>query len=122
MPLLADLIGFREPTRDLIVDLVNALEAESVEMIAGRKCFHATEARILEPPRRSKPKAREENQRLAGDAVAWQSRYHDLPLPLRARIVIEELVKLFSRLHPVEPPFLGPARFQIAQHLPGREH
>ena len=48
MPLLARLIGFRQPLRDFPVDLLNALETEGVEMIARGKCFDPPEARILQ--------------------------------------------------------------------------
>ena len=53
MTLLADAIRFREPARDFVVDLVDALKAKGVEMILRRESFDAAEARIFQAPRQN---------------------------------------------------------------------
>ena len=63
-----------------------------------------------------------EDQRLANDAMALKGCYHFVALTLGVRIVTQELIQLFPRLHPIEPGLLSAGRFQIAQHLSGSEH
>jgi hypothetical protein len=50
MALFADSIGFGEPPRDFVVDLVDALETKGVEMIPRRESFDPAETRILQAP------------------------------------------------------------------------
>jgi hypothetical protein len=51
MPLFAHSIGFGEPSYDLLVDVVDALETKRVEMISRRESFDAAKARILQTTR-----------------------------------------------------------------------
>ena len=51
MPLLADLVGLRQPGRDFVIDLIQVLEPKGVEMISRRKSLDAPETRMLETTR-----------------------------------------------------------------------
>ena len=50
MALFADLVSFGKPGPDFVIDLIDAFETKGVEMIARRKRFDPTKARVLEAP------------------------------------------------------------------------
>jgi hypothetical protein len=51
MPLLADLVGFREPGGDFVIDLIHGFEPKRVEMISRRESLNPPETRMLETTR-----------------------------------------------------------------------
>ena len=53
MALLAHAVSFRKPGGDFVVDLLDALEAKGVEMIARGKSLDPAEAPILQAPRQN---------------------------------------------------------------------